>query len=387
MKKIVLLGSTGSVGGNTLEVVKHHRDEFELVGLAGGGNVARLGSQCDLFPGSLCAVGTEDAYRRLTSMGADYGRRCVGYGEEAMERLILETSPDLVVNCLVGFVGLRPTLAAVEAGIPVATANKEAIVAGGEILKTKAGEKKVPLIPIDSEHVAISQCLRGRSMEEVRKVYITASGGALREKPLGEIGKAGVEDVLRHPTWNMGEKITVDSATMINKGLEVMEAHWLFDLPYRKIDVVIHPQSIVHSLVEFEDGSIIAQMGVPDMRLPILHALSYPDMIASDLANSRITDFPDLSFSEPEPGRYPCFELALQAAKRGGNSPTVLNSANEEAVGAFLAGRLKFRQIPEVIADALERVEQRDLHGLEDIFRSDREAREIARMKIGSLNN
>jgi 1-deoxy-D-xylulose-5-phosphate reductoisomerase len=374
-KRIVVLGSTGSVGSNVLDVVSHHPDRFEVVGLAARQNIRLLREQCRRFPIARCAVVEADAFKALVSGDADMTRRGVGGGDNGLIGLIDQSNADLVVNCLVGFAGLRPTLHAITGGINVALANKEAIVTGGELIRAAKAKSGAEVIPVDSEHVAISQCLRGCDADDVKRIYITASGGALRDHSLDEIDGVAPGEVLAHPTWNMGDKITVDSATLINKGLEVIEAHWLFELPYEKIGVVIHPQSIVHSLVELKDNSILAQLGIPDMRLPILYALGYPERIETGLAQSRITDFPPLTFAEVDSERYPCFDLAMGAAAQGGNMPTVLNSANEFAVGAFLAGRIRFSQIHAIIADALDRIERTHIGSLDDVVETDRRAR------------
>jgi 1-deoxy-D-xylulose-5-phosphate reductoisomerase len=382
MKRIVLLGSTGSIGRSTLDVVSDHTDEFEIVGLAARRNQEALAAQCDAHPGALFALTAESELDQLCSSRADLRPRAVGRGDDALGELIERAAPDLVLNALVGVVGLRPTLSALSAGIPVAIANKETIITGGELLLSAAREGGARLIPIDSEHVAISQCLGTEPRESVERIVITASGGALRDRPPESLSEVTVEEVLAHPTWDMGDKITVDSATLMNKGLEVIEAHWLFDMPFEKIDAVIHPQSIVHSMVEFVDGSIIAQMGEPDMRYPILYALSYPRRTRSRL-RSRITDFPALEFYELDPQRYPCFVLAQQAGRAGGTAPVVLNAANEVAVGAFLAGELPFGRIAEVIAGAVAAVARRDVTSLDDVFDADAEAREWLGAKYG----
>jgi 1-deoxy-D-xylulose-5-phosphate reductoisomerase len=375
MKRIVLLGSTGSIGRNTLDVIYQHADQFELVGLAAHRSHAKLAEQCDSHPSALFALTSPTELDALLASRPDLSARAVGPGDDALVELIERTKPELVLNALVGFVGLKPTLAALQAGIPVALANKESIVTGGEILLAAARDGDSRLIPIDSEHVAISQCLGSEPREYVERVVVTASGGALRDRPLETLAAVTVEEVLAHPTWDMGDKITVDCATLMNKGLEIIEAHWLFDLPFDKIDVVIHPQSIVHSFVEFVDGSIIAQMGDPDMRYPILYALSYPERRHSRLRSS-VADFPVLTFSRMDRSRYPCFELALEAAKLGGSAPTVLNAANEMAVGAFLAGNLPFARITDVIGAALAGVRYTSVSSLGDIVDADHAARE-----------
>lgn len=372
MKRIALLGSTGSIGRNVLDVVERHPDEFRLVGLAARRSSAELAQQAQRHPEALVTVTDPAAAAALD--GAGLGTRVVGPGTNALVDLIERARPDLVVNAVVGFVGLRPTMAALEAGIPVAIANKETIVTGGEILQRAAGHGGGELIPIDSEHVAIAQCLRGERIEDVDRVILTASGGALRDRDPETFDGVTVEDVLAHPTWDMGAKITVDSATLVNKGLEVIEGHWLFGVPYEKIEVVIHPPSIVHSMVRFVDGSIIAQMGEPDMRLPILYALSYPRRVASPLRHD-VLGFPELTFSPVVPERYPCFDLVMAAAREGGSAPTVLNAANEMAVAAFLEGRIGFARIRGIIADALAEVERGAINTLEDILEADTRAR------------
>jgi len=370
MKRIVVLGSTGSIGRNVLDVVERHRDRFEVVGLCAHRNGALLAEQWARHTRALVAA--TDAAGHAAALGAVDGLdgHSVGVGPDALVRLIRETNPDLVVNAVVGFAGLAPTMAALEAGIDVAIANKETVVTGGRILLDAARGSGAALIPIDSEHVAISQCLAGAPRESVARVIMTASGGALRDRSPEAAARATVAEVLAHPNWNMGDKITVDSATLVNKGLEVIEAHWLFEMPYEKIDVVIHPQSVVHSLVEFVDGSIIAQMGRPDMRLPILYALSYPERVPSPLRDE-VSEFPALTFAPVEGDRYPCFGLVLAAARAGGNAPTVLNAANEVAVGAFLDGAMPFSRIHDVIDGALSALPRREVESLQDIVETD----------------
>ena len=375
MKRIVLLGSTGSIGCNVLDVVSRHEDEFEIVGLAARSNSQRLARQCAQHREALLAITDEKTYAGLLEDQPGLKARAVGTGAESLSELIRRAKPDLVLNALVGFVGLQPTMAALSAGVPVAIANKETIVTGGEILLDAAKKAGTSLIPIDSEHVAVDQCLRSAPKEEIERVVMTASGGSLRQRLPGDFENVTVEEVLAHPTWDMGQKITVDSATLINKGLEVIEAHWLFEMPYEKIDVVIHPQSIVHSFEEFIDGSILAQMGDPDMRLPILYALSYPRRIKSRIRSS-IKDFPELTFTEVNEEKYPGFKLALAAAAAGGNAPTILNAANEIAVEAFLGGKIEFRNIFDIIEGALGQVTSRKVTSLDDILVTDRETRE-----------
>ncbi len=382
-KRLLILGSTGSVGRNVLDVVGRHSGHFEVVGLSARANSALLAEQCAAHPGARFLVHDPDTHLRLTREHAELAGRAVEPGEDAFARILELSAPDLLVNCVVGFVGLEPTLAALAAGIPVALANKEAVVTGGEILIEASKKSGASIIPIDSEHVALSQCLAGSRIEDVKQVFLTASGGALRDRSLDEMNDVKIGDVLAHPTWRMGDKITVDSATLLNKGFEVIEAHWLFGLPFEKIKVVIHPQSIIHCLVEFKDNSILSQMGTPDMRLPILYALTYPERIETSVARSRVTDFPSLTLRELDEERYPCFSLAIRAARAGGNSPTILNSANEAAVGAFLAGKIGFSRIYDVIERAMDGVAAGAIGSFEDILGADRKTREFIRKEFG----
>jgi 1-deoxy-D-xylulose-5-phosphate reductoisomerase len=373
MKRVVVLGSTGSIGRNVLDVVRRHPEAFDVVGLAAHRNLDLLRAQCDEHPHARVVV-TDESCRAAVEAESSLRARCIGFSEAALSELACGSDADLVVNALVGFVGLAPTLAALSAGIPVAVANKESIVAGGEIMLHAASSSGAAVVPIDSEHVAIAQCLAGSQTEDVERVILTASGGALRDRAEAELGNVPIEEVLAHPTWNMGAKITVDSATLMNKGLEIIEAHWLFGLPYSKIEVVIHPQSIVHSVVQFVDGSMLAQMGKPDMRLPILYALSYPERLKSDFGSS-LLEFPSLSFAPVDERRYPCFRLAVAAARAGGTAPTVLSAANEVAVGAFLDGRLAFGAIAGVISSALDAIAAHSASSLEDVMEADRATR------------
>jgi 1-deoxy-D-xylulose-5-phosphate reductoisomerase len=373
MKRVVVLGSTGSIGRNVLDVVRRHPDAFDVVGLAAHRNLDLLRAQCEEHPHARVVV-TDESCRAAVEAEPALRARCIGFAAGALSELARDSDADLVVNALVGFVGLAPTLSALSAGIPVAVANKESIVAGGEIMLHAANTSGAAVVPIDSEHVAIAQCLAGSQTEDVERVILTASGGALRDRGAAELANVPVEEVLAHPTWNMGAKITVDSATLMNKGLEIIEAHWLFGLPYSKIEVVIHPQSIVHSVVQFVDGSMLAQMGKPDMRLPILYALSYPDRLKSDFGSS-LLEFPSLSFAAVDEKRYPCFRLALAAARTGGTAPTVLSAANEVAVAAFLDGRLAFGAIAGVISSALDAIPAHSASSLEDVMEADRATR------------
>lgn len=367
------------MGRNVLDVVSHHPDRFEVVGLSSRSNAQILGEQCDAHRLARFLALDANTQRRLAGASPEMAARAVEPGEGAFARLIEASAPDLVVNCLVGFVGLKPTLDTLAVGVPVALANKEAVVIAGELLVEASKRSGASIIPIDSEHVALSQCLAGARIEDVKQVFLTASGGALRDRAIDEIPDAKIGDVLAHPTWRMGDKITVDSATLLNKGFEVIEARWLFGLPLEKIKVVIHPQSIIHCLVEFKDNSILAQMGVPDMRLPILYALTYPERIETSVARSRVTDFPSLTLREVDDERYPCFSLALRAARAGGNAPTVLNAANEHAVDAFLSGKIGFSRIYDVIERALDAVPPSSVGSFEDVLETHSRTRTYVR--------
>lgn len=382
MKRIVILGATGSIGQSALDVVEHHPGKFEIVGMAAGSNVTLLASQLKGHPKAKFTVCTSDALASIIGSNPSFELRSMGYGDAAVTDLIAATEPDLVLNAFIGFAGLQPALFCLQNRIAVALANKESIVSAGAILTRASASTSTPIIPVDSEHAAISQCLRGYSIDQVHGVYLTASGGALRDRPLEDMDDARIEEVLSHPTWKMGDKITVDSATMLNKGLEIIEAHWLFGLPLDKISVVIHPQSIVHSLVEFTDGSILAQMGEPDMRLPILYALSYPEREESEMLHNRIENFPELTFHPVDMKRYPCLRLALDAAGIGGNAPTVLIAANEMAVGSFLNGEISYSKIAAIIGDALSAIPRGEVRSIEDVFAAAEETRKYVCKKF-----
>jgi 1-deoxy-D-xylulose-5-phosphate reductoisomerase len=354
MKNIVILGSTGSIGKQTIEVIKTHPHEFRAVGLSGRSNVELLAEQArDLKPIAV-AMSDSAAARQLSFLLKDTPIRVLE-GAVGLEELAVTAEAHLVVNALVGSVGLLPTLRAIGAGKDVALANKESLVAGGELVMPLVKKRKTLLIPIDSEHNALFQCLLGEEISNVRRIILTGSGGPFRGKKKRDLKKVTVEEALAHPRWKMGRKITVDSATLINKGLEVIEAHHLFGMSYEKIEVVIHPQSILHSLVEFLDGSLKAQLGFTDMRIPIQYALSYPGRLTSSLVGLDLVELGNLTFESPDWETFTGLSLAFEAGKRGGTYPAVLNAANEEAVASFLAGEIGFLQIPEIIEEVLSR--------------------------------
>ncbi|MDA8126094.1 MAG: 1-deoxy-D-xylulose-5-phosphate reductoisomerase [Deltaproteobacteria bacterium] len=384
MKKIALLGSTGSIGVSTLAVIGAQRSEFTVTALAAGQNVALLKDQIDRFRPRLAAVFAEEhacALRRL--LPADCGTAIV-FGPEGYREAATAAGTDMVVSAMVGAAGLIPTLEALDAGIAVALANKETLVMAGGIVLAKAAERGAPLIPVDSEHSAIFQCLQGNRKEEVRRIILTASGGPFLHATREELAAVTIAQALRHPNWTMGKKITIDSATMMNKGLEVIEAAWLFGLPAAAIDVVIHPQSIVHSLVEYRDGSVIAQLGQPDMRGPIAYALSYPRRLTRTDAALDLCKIGTLTFLEPDRDRFPALSLAYAAAKGGGTLPAVLNGANECAVAAFIDGKIGFNDISRVSQKVMESHASECEPTLAAILNADQWARTEAERVIGT---
>jgi 1-deoxy-D-xylulose-5-phosphate reductoisomerase len=353
VKTVAILGSTGSIGRSALSVVDAHPDRLRVVALAGGENAARLAEQVRKYRPAIAGAASQTALDELRRrVGPGSGTRFVAGADGLLE---VATHPDarLVLCASSGTAGLEAVLAAIDAGKTIALANKEVLVMAGALMVEAARRRRVQLLPVDSEHNAIHQCLHGRSADEVRRLILTASGGPFRSLDRSALERVTPEDALRHPTWQMGRKITIDSATLMNKGLEVIEAHWLFGVSGGRIEVVIHPQSIVHSLVELRDGSIIAQLGVTDMRLPIQYAFAYPDRWEGMLAPLDVAALRTLEFEPPDEGRFPCLRLAYAALERGGAWPVVLNAANEVAVDAFLAGRIGFPAIPRTIEKAL----------------------------------
>lgn len=374
LKYISILGASGSIGTQTLDVIRSHPDEFQLAAASIGKNVDMARAIIEEFAPRLVAVADRDAYDKLRSEYA--GKIKIIYGEEGLIEAAVFPKTDIVVTAVVGSVGLVPTLKAIEAGKTIALANKETLVTAGHIVTEAAKKQGVPLLPVDSEHSAIFQCLQGEKREHIEKIILTASGGSFRDKTREELKHVTVEEALRHPNWSMGAKITIDSATMMNKGLEVIEAHWLFALPYEQIDVLLHRESVIHSLVQFRDTSIIAQLGTPDMRVPIQYALTYPKRLPlNSVKPLDLAEISTLHFERIDFARYRCLHLAYEAGKRGGSLPTVLNAANEEAVAAFLAGRIEFLAIEECIERALERHEFVQKPSLEEIRQIDAETR------------
>jgi 1-deoxy-D-xylulose-5-phosphate reductoisomerase len=378
MKSLAILGSTGSIGQSTLSVVAEHPQEFEVAALAAGQNVTLLAEQVEQFRPRLVSVQDEAAAARLQELTPPSLATQILFGPEGAVAVATAPGADLVVSAMVGAVGLEPTLAAVDAGRPVALANKETLVAAGPLVMALAQSRGVPLIPVDSEHSAIFQALQGQRREDVRKLWLTASGGPFRTWEAGRLADVTAAEALKHPNWNMGPKITIDSATMMNKALEVIEASVLFGLPVDRVGVYIHPQSIVHSLVEFVDGSVLAQLGAPDMRLPIAYALTYPRRLPLNGPPLDLSAIGRLTFEEPDLERFPGLRLGYEAARAGGTMPAVLNAANEVAVDAFLKGRLKFPDIPRVVAETLAAHAPQPLESLEQVLTINRWARDYA---------
>ena len=377
MKNICLLGATGSIGEQTLDVIKAHDDKFQLTAMSFGKNAEKAAEIIETFKPKYVSVGDEHTYEALKQHSFSYTFK-TGIGEESLIEAAVSPEADVVVNALVGSVGLLPTLKAMEHKKTVALANKETLVTAGHIVKEHAQKYDVPLLPVDSEHSAIFQALQGENPKHIKRLIVTASGGSFRDRTRRELEGVTVEEALNHPNWSMGAKITIDSATMMNKGLEVIEAHWLFDLPYDRIDVLLHKESIIHSMVEFHDRSVIAQLGTPDMRVPIQYALSYPERLPFDEAKSlELWEVGQLNFAQADFERFRCLQFAYESGKIGGTMPTVLNAANEEAVAAFLSGRISFLEIEDIIEKALERHQVIAKPSLQEIREVDKDARKF----------
>jgi 1-deoxy-D-xylulose-5-phosphate reductoisomerase len=375
MKRLTVLGATGSVGRRALELVRHFPEQFRVEGLAArGSNPDLVADLCRAHRPRAVALSDEGAVDAL-ARALGHPRPEILSGAKGLVALARDPGSDVVLSAIVGGAGLLPTMAAIESGKAVAIANKEPLVMAGSLMTAAARRHNAPLLPVDSEHSAIYQCLEGQQRGQVHRILLTASGGPFRRMPKAEMASVTVEDALNHPTWKMGAKITVDSATLMNKGLEVIEARWLFDLPSERVQVVVHPQSIIHSMVEYVDGSVIAQLGVADMGIPILYALNYPDRLPWPGERLDLTKTGPLTFEEPDVERFPCLALARQALTAAGCAPAILNAANEVAVGAFLEGRIRYTQIAELIALALERVPGRGLDSIETCVEVDTETR------------
>jgi 1-deoxy-D-xylulose-5-phosphate reductoisomerase len=378
VKRLAILGSTGSIGVNTLDVVRRFPGRFEIIGLSAGTNIGLLKEQILRFKPRIVSVLhkelSEALQRELSSFPVQ-----VLHGIEGLIQVATHPEVHQVVSALVGAIGLIPTLSAIKTGKAIALANKESLVMAGKIVMEEARANHAEILPIDSEHSAIYQVLAGRQKEEIRHLILTASGGPFLNLPAANLPGVTVKDALNHPHWEMGKKITIDSASLMNKGLEVIEAHWLFGVPAEKIVVQIHPQSIVHSMVEFIDGSILAQMGIADMRIPIAYALGYPERLRVDLPPLDLTQRGNLTFQPPDPERFPCLQLAYRSLEMGETMPAVLNAANEVGVHAFLEKRIRFTEIPLLTRRVMEEHEARPVHTVEDVLRADQWAREKAK--------
>lgn len=378
MKCISLLGSTGSIGVNVLEVVRKFPERYKVVALAAGTNVELLTSQVEEVDPEIISVIDEERVAALKErLPSRYHNRIV-WGVEGNKEVAAFSSADVTISAIVGAAGLLPTLAAINAGKNIGLANKETLVMAGKIVMSKVREKGVQLLPVDSEHSAIFQVLEGSRKTDLKKIILTASGGPFRGKSLNELRKVTKDQALNHPNWEMGRKISIDSATLMNKGLEVIEARWLFDVTADKIDVVVHPQSIVHSLVEYQDGSVLAQLGIPDMKIPIAYALSYPARLPLQLPALQLAQCANLEFLEPDYICFPALKLAFDALREGGVMPAVLNAANEVAVAAFLDSRIHFLEIAETVRRTMDIVNQGCEDSLEDILQADSNARRVA---------
>lgn len=376
MKNVVLLGSTGSIGTSTCKVAEDLPDDIRLVGLAAGRNVTLLREQVKQFAPAAISINCPDAAKELSN---EFNNKPeVHFGDEGLLKLATLPEADIVLIAIVGTAGLQPALAAIRAGKDIAVASKEILVMAGEIVMAEARKHGVKVLAVDSEHSAIFQCLEDKPPESVRQIWLTASGGPFREKPAAEFADITVEQALKHPSWEMGRKITIDSATLFNKGLEMIEARWLFDIEMPRVRVVVHPQSVIHSMVEFIDGSMLAQLSTPDMCLPIQYALTYPARAASDRVQTNLAEIGRLDFEEPDPVRFPALNLARRAGEVGGTLPAVLNAANEIAVDAFCAGEISFTEITSTVSRTMDAHDWVSEPTLDEILSADQWAREAA---------
>ncbi|MFZ2395956.1 MAG: 1-deoxy-D-xylulose-5-phosphate reductoisomerase [Smithella sp.] len=375
MKKITILGSTGSIGCSALDVIGKNPERFQVVALAAGKNIALLKKQIEKFKPKVVAVSAKESALQLRDSLTTKDKVKIFYDQEGLKEIASLPSADVVISAISGSAGLIPTLAAIEAGKDIALANKETMVMAGEIVTGRAIKKSVKIIPVDSEHSAIFQCLEGQTSKNLRRIILTASGGPFLDFTGNELKKVSLSQTLRHPNWKMGKKVTIDSASMMNKGLEVIEAKWFFNVDFSHIDVLIHPQSIVHSMVEFVDGAFLAQMGIPDMKLPIAYALTYPERIINDLPSLNLVKTGNLEFRNPDIKKFPCLGLAYAAGICGGTAPVVLNAADEIAVAAFMEKKIRFIDLPKIIETVLDLHNSINTPSLEDILQADLWAR------------
>ena len=380
-RQIAILGSTGSIGTQALDVIRSNPDLFEVYVLTAHRNVELLIEQAREFLPEMVVIADEQQYTRLKEALCNLPIK-IWAGEESLSQVVQAEPIDMVLTAMVGYSGLKPTISAIKAGKPIALANKETLVVAGDLVIRLADENKVPILPVDSEHSAIFQCLAGELNNPIEKIILTASGGPFRTFTKEQLEHVTSKEALKHPNWNMGAKITIDSATLMNKGFEMIEAKWLFGTTTDQIQIVVHPQSIIHSMVQFRDSSIKAQMGLPDMRLPIQYALAYPNRIYSDFERFDFTKYPVLSFEESDMSKFRCLELAYKAVRKGGNMPCILNAANEVVVAAFLKDQISFPAMSEIIERTMEEVSFIAEPDLDDYIQTDNEARKRAAVKI-----
>lgn len=384
MRRIAILGSTGSIGTQAVDVVRRLTGNIRAGSLSAHRNGDLLLEQAVSLGVETACLSDPEAAHRFADRFRGEGIRLLS-GKEGLVQLLDEAPVELVLNSLVGSAGLAPTLETLKRGIPLALANKESLVAGGDLVIRTAREQGAQIIPVDSEHSAVFQCLAGERRASLERILLTASGGPFRDSDRDELERVTVDDALSHPTWSMGPKVTIDSATLMNKGLEVLEAHHLFGVELERIDIVIHPQSVIHSMVELVDGSVLAQMGVPDMRIPIQYALTYPERAVSPSERLDLAEYGALTFLEPDPARFPCLKLAYRSGTLGRNYPSAMNAANEEAVAAFLDRRIRFTEIPMVVEGTMEKHQPGDPGRLEEILEAESAARAVAGRIIGGM--
>ena len=381
MKQIAILGSTGSIGSQALEVIESHSEEYSVYALTANNNVELLIEQAKKFQPDTVVIANENHYQRLCEALKDLPIK-VYAGSDAINQIVTADPIDIVLASMVGFAGLCPTIEAIKAGKTIALANKETLVVAGELITSLVQEYRVPMLPVDSEHSAIFQCLTGEQYNNVEKIILTASGGPFRNCSYDELKSVTTREALKHPNWNMGAKITIDSATLMNKGFEVIEAKWLFGVPYNKIDVVVHPQSIIHSMVQFEDGAVKAQLGAPDMRLPIQYAFSYPYRLKADFPRVDFYTMASLTFERPDMERFRNLALAYRALEEGGSMPCVLNAANEVCVAAFLNDKVGFLQMSDIIEKTMQTIPFQKQPSLGDYIAIDAESRLVAKRLV-----
>lgn len=384
MKYISILGATGSIGTQTLDVIRNEKNNFFLVGISANRNYSKVVDIIKEFYPKHVAITDENTYTKVKNYCEENNFQIeITYGMEGLNRIATLPDVDIVVTSIVGMIGLIPTLNAIKAGKDIALANKETLVVGGQLVKAAALKHNVNILPVDSEHGAVFQCLQGNKKSEVNKIILTASGGPFRGKETKDLINVSCDQALKHPKWNMGRKISIDSATLMNKGLEVIEAHWLFDVDYTNIEVVVHPQSIIHSMVEYIDGSVIAQMGATDMKLPIQYALNYPNRNKRVVETLNFYEMNSLTFEKPDLDTFKCLKLAYEAGKIGGTMPTILNSANEVAVELFLENRIKFLDIAYIIENCMNKFSYLSNFTVEDILETDNTIRQYVYNKYG----